>query len=130
MEEEIMKIIVDLLKSKKIRFETHNRYDDCLVVYFDSSVGYIQIDDDEINFYSELEEYGYGENLYYSNLTFSSINTLIIELDKFILGMNNINDVLFTIKNHLKIINNICNKHKIDFNDIISIQNKSLKPIN
>ena len=101
MEEEIMKIIVDLLKSKKIRFETHNRYDDCLVVYFDSSVGYIQIDDDEINFYSELEEYGYGENLYYSNLTFSSINTLIIELDKFIIVMNNINDVLFPIKNHL-----------------------------
>ena len=104
MEEEIMKIIVDLLKSKKIRFETHNRYDDCLVVYFDSSVGYIQIDDDEINFYSELEEYGYGENLYYSNLTFSSINTLIIELDKFILGMNNINDVLNHIDNFQTII--------------------------
>ncbi len=127
MEEEIMKIIVDLLKSKKIRFELHHRYDDCLIVYFDSSVGYIQIDDDEINFYSELEENGDGENLYHSNLTFSSIDSLIIELDKFLFEMDMINDVLFTIKNHLKTINKICNRYKIDFNDIITITNNSLK---
>lgn len=129
MEEGIMKIIVDLLKSKKIRFG-HYKFDDCLIVYFDSSVGYIQINDDEIGFYSELEESGDGENLYYSNLKFSSIDTLIIELDKFILEMGKINGVLFTIKKDLKIIKDRCEKHKINFYDLISIQNKSLEPIN
>lgn len=126
MEEEIMKIIVDLLKSKKIRFEINNRFDNFIDVFFDSCEGSIQIDDDEIYFYSELEEEG-RENLYYSNLKFSSIDTLILQIDEFIFEMNYINDVLFAIKNHLKTINNICEKHKINFNDIITIENNSLK---